>query len=226
MWIGGATMWRTSVATAPTLPGTIWTAASNFLGARVSAIGVSPLDSNRVYAGTQAVGGNAPASGAVWTTAVGSTSTSATAWTSSKPRPGINYLSSVTPDPVAAGTVYATISTFNDGTGSGHVFKSTNFGASWTNIDGAGATGIPDVPVFTMAVDPLNNQRLYVGTDLGVFVSLNGGATWSRENTGFANVTTYMLKIKGRTLYAFTHGRSAFRVPLDATPSASAKTGR
>jgi hypothetical protein len=80
--------------------------------------------------------------------------------------------------------------------------------------------------LFTMAIDPLNNQRLYVGTDLGVFVSLNGGATWSRENTGFANVTTYMLKIKGRTLYAFTHGRSAFRVPLDATPSASAKTGR
>jgi hypothetical protein len=226
MWIGGATMWRTSVATAATLPATIWSPASNFFSSRVSAIAVSPLDSNRVYAGTQAIGGNAAVSGVVWTTGIGGTSTASTAWTGSKPRPGINYVSSVTPDPVTIGTVYATVSTFNDGTGSGHVFKSTNFGATWANIDGSGATGIPDVPVFTMAIDPLNNQRLYVGTDLGVFVSLNGGATWLRENTGFANVTTYMLKIKGRMLYAFTHGRSAFRVPLDATPSGTSKTGR
>ncbi len=219
MWIGGATMWRASAATAVPLPATVWTAASNFFGARTSAIAVSPLDSNRVYAGTQAIGGDAAVSGVVRTTGTAGTATSATVWTTSKPRPGINYVSSVTPDPVAPATVYATISTFNDATGSGHVFKSTNFGATWTNIDGTGATGIPDVPVFTMAIDPLNNQRLYVGTDLGVFVSLNGGATWSRENTGFANVTTYMLKIKGRMLYAFTHGRSVFRVPLDATPS-------
>jgi hypothetical protein len=219
MWIGGATLWRTSVATANPLPATIWSAASNFFSARVSAIAVSPLDSNRVYAGTQAVGGNAGVSGVVRTTGIAGTSTGATVWSTSKPRPGINYVSSVTADPVAPATVYATISTFNDATGSGHVFKSTDFGATWTNIDGSGATGIPDVPVFTMAIDPLNNQRLYVGTDLGVFVSLNGGATWSRENTGFANVTTYMLKIKGRVLYAFTHGRSAFRVPLDAAPA-------
>jgi hypothetical protein len=226
MWAGGASLWRTSVANAAALPAQIWTPASSFLGSRVSAIAVSPLDSNRVYAGTQAIGGNAAVSGVVWTTGIAGTSTNATVWASSKPRPGINYLSSVTPDPVTPGTVYATISTFNDATGSGHVFRSTDFGATWTNIDGVGATGIPDVPVLTMAIDPLNNQRLYAGTDLGVFVSVNGGATWARENTGFANVVVYMLKIKGRTLYAFTHGRSVFRVPLDATPAAKVTAAR
>jgi photosystem II stability/assembly factor-like uncharacterized protein len=225
MWIGGASLWRTSVATAAALPAAIWSPASSFLSARVSAIAVSPLNSERVYAGTQAVT-SAAASGVVWTTGASSATTAATVWASSKPRPGVNYVSWIAADPVAPGTVYATISTFNDGTGSGHVFRSTDFGATWANIDGSGATGIPDVPALTIAVDPLNNQRLYVGTDVGVFVSLNGGATWARENTGFANVSVEALKIKGRSLYAFTHGRSAFRVALDAPPSATSKTGR
>jgi len=85
------------------------------------------------------------------------------------------------------------------------------------NIDGTGATAIPDVPVHTIVVDPLDNQRLYVGTDIGVFVSIDGGANWARENTGFANVIVAKLTIKNtapRYIYAFTHGRSLFRAPL------------
>ncbi len=217
MWTGGARLWRTAQATANPTVGNIWINASQFLSARVSAVAVSPLSSDRVYAGTQAITGNAAISGVVYTTGAGTTATSATVWTGSKPRPGINYVSWVTPDPVSASTVYATISTFNDATGSGHVFKSTDFGATWTNIDGAGATGIPDVPVHTIVVDPANTQRLYVGTDIGVFVSLDGGANWARENTGFANVIVEALVIKNtapRYIYAFTHGRSVFRAPL------------
>src|SRR5207237_9201576 len=57
---------------------------------------------------------------------------------------------------------------------------------------------------------------LYVGTDLGVFVSTDGGATWAVENTGFANVITESLAlntVSGTTmLFAFTHGRGAWRV--------------
>lgn len=217
MWIGGARLWRTTAATAAVLPSPIWTQSSQFLSARVSAIAVAPQSSDRVYAGTQAISGNAAVSGVVYTTGAGTAATSATVWTGSKPRPGINYVSWITPDPVTAGTVYATISTFNDVSGSGHVFKSTDFGATWTNIDGSGATGIPDVPAHTIVVDPTNNQRLYVGTDIGLFVSVDGGANWARENTGFANVIIEALSIKSdapRYLYAYTHGRSVFRAPL------------
>ena len=113
--------------------------------------------------------------------------------------------------------MYATVSTFNNGPNVGHVFKSTNFGATWTNIDGSGTTGIPDVPVHSILVDPDNTQRLYLGTDIGVFVSLDGGANWARENTGFANVITEALGLNQvgpqKYIYAFTHGRSVFRVP-------------
>ena len=63
-------------------------------------------------------------------------------------------------------------------------------------------------------VDLTNSNILYVATDVGVFVSLDGGASWNRENTGFANVIADALIIQGNFLYAFTHGRSAWRVPM------------
>jgi hypothetical protein len=60
---------------------------------------------------------------------------------------------------------------------------------------------------------------LFLGTDLGVFVSTTGGQQWSIENTGFANVVTESLAVATgeggtRWLFAFTHGRGAWRVKL------------
>ena len=54
-----------------------------------------------------------------------------------------------------------------------------------------------------------------VGSALfGVFVTIDGGGTWMRENTGFANVVTEHLEVSNGRLFAFTHGRSAWSVPL------------
>ena len=211
MWTAGATPWRTDAATAIPLPAAIWQKAGQFAGFRIGAIAVSPVSSDRVYYGT--IG-----QGKVWTTNAGTTATASTVWTSGQPRSGSSYVSWIEPDPVDVNTVYATISTFNTGTSVGHVFKSIDAGATWASIDGSGATALPDVPALSMAIDPTNNQRLYVGTDLGVFVSTDGGANWARENTGFANVSVETLVIKNvgaaRYIYAFTHGRSVFRALL------------
>lgn len=215
MWIGGARAWRTAKANDNPVVGSIWTQASVFLGVRIGAIAVSPLDSNRVYLGSGTGGG--AVNGTVFTTGIAGTATGATVWSSSKPRADSNYISWISADPVDAATVYATVSTFNSGSATGHVFKSTNFGATWSNIDGSGATGIPDVPAHSIVIDPNNTQRLYVGTDIGVFVSIDGGANWARENTGFANVIVESLVIKNtapRYVYAYTHGRSVFRALL------------
>jgi hypothetical protein len=155
--------------------------------------------------------------GRVFTTANALTSTSSTVWTFSKPRPDANVVSWLAVHPTQPGTVYATVSTFNSASGQGHVFRSTDFGATWVRVDGSGATGIPDVPVHALVIDPNDTNRLYVGSDIGVFVSLDAGATWARENTGFANVIVEALSIKNdapRYLYAYTHGRSAYRVAL------------
>ena len=97
------------------------------------------------------------------------------------------------------------------------VYKSVNGGASWAPIVGTGATALPALPVHTIVVDPTNTQRLYVGTDAGVFTSIDGGLNWYKEVTGFANVVTESLGINTtgtKRLFAFTHGRSAWRVDL------------
>ena len=210
MYTGGAYVWRSIQATANPTVGNIWVRASAFLAQRATAWAVAPTDSNVVYVGGQ--------NGSVWRNTAALSATSTTVWASSNPRPDNNYVSWVAVDPLIKTTVYATVSTFNSGTGTGHVFKSIDGGVTWSNIDGSGATGIPDIPVHTIAIDPANTQRLYIGSDIGVFVSIDGGATWNRENTGFANVSTYSMKVLStggsRYLYAFTHGRGAWRVLL------------
>ena len=212
MWIAGAFMWRADGAANAVPPNPYWTRASPFLGARVGAIAVAPSDSNRVYAGTGT--GGAAVNGTVFTTNIGLTAIGTTVWSGSKPRADQNYVSWIAVHPTAPLTAWATVSTFNAGANTGHVFKTINGGTSWTNIDGSGATGVPDVPVHCVVVVPSDTNRIYIGTDIGVFVTLDGGLTWNRENTGFANVSIYSMKIESGFLYAFTHGRSVWRVAL------------
>lgn len=69
-------------------------------------------------------------------------------------------------------------------------------------------------------VDPSVQGRIFLGTDLGVFVSLDEGLTWATENTGFANAVTESLALRedrdgSFELFAFTHGRGAWKVPLE-----------
>jgi len=73
-------------------------------------------------------------------------------------------------DPSDDSIVYTTFSGF----GTGHVFKTTDFGTNWSAID----TGLPDVPTNTIAIDPMNVDDVYVGNDLGVYYSDNGGTSW------------------------------------------------
>ncbi|MBI3932323.1 MAG: hypothetical protein HY317_02815 [Acidobacteria bacterium] len=130
-------------------------------------------------------------------------------WASAQPV--FAYLSSLAFDPYDRNTAYATYSTF----GVTHVFKSTDAGATWNPF----ATGLPDIPAHSIIVDPTDTSRLYAGTDLGVFV-WTGGPSWAVENTGYANVITEHLVVNGANLYAFTHGRGAWRVSLRSTQTA------
>ncbi|MGH9843421.1 MAG: BACON domain-containing protein [Blastocatellia bacterium] len=124
------------------------------------------------------------------------------------------YVSGLAFDPHNKNIAYATVSTF----GGKHVWRSPDAGVTWTSIDGQGQTAFPDIPAHCIVVDPTNTARLYVGSDLGVFVSGDGGANWAVEHTGFPNTIVESLAINTvngvSSLYAFTHGRGAFRIPL------------
>jgi uncharacterized protein (TIGR03437 family) len=202
LWTGGAYLWRTTNGAVN------WTQASALTAGDglVSAIAVAPTDANFVLAGmTQ---------GEILRTNIGLTTDYNTSWSFARPRSG--FVSWLNFDPTNKNIAYATYSSFNSSSTDRHIYKSTDAGATWTGIDGSGTTGIPDIPVHCLVVDPANTSRLYAGTDLGVFVSTDGGATWAVENTGFANVVTESLAlnvVQGATsLFAFTHGRGAWRV--------------
>ena len=210
LWTGGKFMWRTDDAASS------WSqASSGVLGGTVSAIAIAESDSNYVLAGTgRRFTGDI--GGFIHRTNTALTSSASSEWPSVQPRSG--FVSWLTFDPNNVNVAYATYSTF----GGTHVWKSSDAGASWAGIDGTGSASIPDVPVHTIVVDPTNSQTLYVGTDIGVFVSLDGGASWARENTGFANTVVESLAFgsvgSNLHLFAFTHGRGAWRVQLGPAP--------
>jgi len=200
LWTGGYYLWRTTDGA------TSWNQASKLTtgNGSVSAIGIAPTNPNHVLAGMS--------DGYILRSSMGLTSNASTEWAFTRPRTG--YVSSITFDPTNANIAYATYSTF----GGTHVWKSTNAGRTWQGIDGSGSGRIPDLPVHIIVVDPANPSRLFIGTDLGVFVSTNGGVRWAVENTGFANVITEALSV-GKVgsvphLFAFTHGRGTWRVPV------------
>jgi hypothetical protein len=199
LWTGGAYLWRTTNSAAN------WNRASDFLEVRVSAVASSPVDGNSVAAGTT--------DGCIRTTNVGLSATGTTTWPVTCPRSG--YVSSVAWDPSMQETLYATYSTFGGGA---HVWKSIDNGANWSPIDGSGLGALPDIPVHSIVIHPTDSLQLYIGTDIGVFSSTDGGTTWAVENTGFANVITEILAIDDTSsrIFAFTHGRGAWRVPLPA----------
>jgi photosystem II stability/assembly factor-like uncharacterized protein len=133
-------------------------------------------------------------------------------FTTTQPREG--WVTSIAVD-ADSGAVYATYGNF----GGAHVFRTIDGGQTWRSLDGSGPTGLPDIPVHSIVVDPNDRQRLYLGTDLGVMVSVDGGETWMTEETGFGPAVTMWLSLirtpAGQTqLFAFTHGRGAWRVTL------------
>ena len=171
----------------------------------MSALAVAPGNSDQVLAGTSF--------GDIFRSDIGTLAEGDTVWPSTRPRSG--WVSWLAFDPKRADVAYATYARF----GGNHVWKTENGGASWRPLDGIGPGRLPNIPAHSLVVDPRDTARIYVGTDLGVFVSLDGGASWAVENTGYAAVVTESLALAtnpGGTpyLFAFTHGRGAWRVPL------------
>ena len=100
----------------------------------------------------------------------------------------------------------------------GHVFKTTDAGASWTDISG----NLPDNPVNSITLDPSYPNTLYAATDVGPFVTYNGGATWSALGTGFPIVAVDQIDMNPsqtpRLIAAGTHGRGGWALADSSAP--------
>jgi hypothetical protein len=99
------------------------------------------------------------------------------------------------------------------GFGVAHVWRSTDGGAHWTNASGSGAATLPDIPVNALVVHHLNGDVVYAATDIGLFRTQDGGATWQTFNDGAPRAFFSGLELRrsSRMLYASTMGRGAYK---------------
>jgi hypothetical protein len=95
-----------------------------------------------------------------------------------------------------------------------YVWKSSNYGQTWTSI----AAGIPVGPVNVIKEDPKNANVLYVGNDVGVYVSLDKGGTWHSLPADLPSTFVHDLVVHPRDdiMVIATHGRGMYA--LDVRP--------
>ena len=129
------------------------------------------------------------------------------------------FIRTVEPSPHDPATLYLAATRYKLDDNAPYLFKTTDYGESWRAI--AGLDGEPALPsddfVRVIRADPACRGVLYVGTETGLYVSLDDGATWRRWRSNFPVTPVYDLKVEGTDLVIATHGRS-FWILDDLTP--------
>jgi photosystem II stability/assembly factor-like uncharacterized protein len=190
-----------------------WTATT-----AINGLAIAPTNASTIYAS---------AGGFIFVT-----TNNGASWTQTDPvvnPPSSLEFRGILVDPTAASVAYVVARGFSDATGGGQVWRTTNFGATWTNISG----NLPDLPCWSIQLNPnaagSADDVLYVGTDSGVYFSTNLGVTWTKMATGLPNVTAQTLDLRTGIgiLGVGTNGRGSWEINLthfQVTASASSVT--
>jgi photosystem II stability/assembly factor-like uncharacterized protein len=122
------------------------------------------------------------------------------------------WVTRVAVDPYDPSIAYVTQSGYKSDSYLPHIHRTTNYGLIWDDISG----NLPQAPVSDVIIDPDLDSTLYVGTDVGVYVTSNLGQTWAPLGTGLSVPVIHDLAFHQgtRSLVAGTHGRSMFRYDL------------
>jgi hypothetical protein len=174
--------------------------------ATIVALDESPIRRGLLYAGTD--------DGNVWMSPDdGGTWTNITARISGVPDG--TYVSRIEPSPHDANRFYVTFDNHRRGDFTPYVFVTDDGGQTFRSISSNLPTGKPDF-VHVIREDPVNPDLLFVGTDVGAYVSFNRGGSWQKFMNGMATVPVHDLKIhpRDRELIAGTHGRSIMIVDI------------
>lgn len=180
--------------------------ASTSIYGNIVALTESPLQEGLLYAGTD--------DGLIHVTTDGGET-----WTRYESFPGVperTYVNQLVASLHDENTVYAVFNNHKSGDFKPYVLKSTDRGASWTSITG-------DLPergsTFTLAEDHVMANLLFVGTEFGLFTSVNGGESWLQLKSGLPTIPVRDLEIQRREsdLVMATFGRG-FYVLDDYSP--------
>lgn len=119
---------------------------------------------------------------------------------------GINYIAVSNTDPNNLWVVFSGYSAGNK------VYHSINGGASWSNVSGS----LPNIPVNTIVYENGSPDRVYIGTDIGVYYRDNNTTDWVFFNDGLPNVMVHELEINYTSLklVAATYGRGIYESDL------------
>jgi hypothetical protein len=200
---GGLALWETTDARAVTTPtsGPRWRTIKAASTSQISAVAIAPSNSDIVWIGyldgTVFRSTNSTAANPAW---------QACGAAGANPLAPRRMCTRVALHPTNPAVAYATFG----GYVADNVWITRDVGMNWAPL----GRSLPAAPVRTLAVHPRHDQFLYVGTEVGVFASEDGGVHWSPTNEGPANVSVDELFWGGEVLYAATHGRGMYRIDL------------
>ena len=172
----------------------------------------SPLDANELWAGTD--DGNVHVTrdgGKTWTKLNANIPNNPEYWVT-RVEASAHY----------PGTSYVSFNGMRRDDFKAYLYKTTDWGKTWTSI----AAGIPDGGVNVIREDHKNPNLLFVGTELGTFASIDGGANWTKFMTGMPTNPAYDMVIHPREneLVVATHGRGIFIADISPLQGMNAQT--
>jgi photosystem II stability/assembly factor-like uncharacterized protein len=125
--------------------------------------------------------------------------------------PAATWVPHVEPSRHDAATTYVVFDNHRRGDWKTYVYRTTDYGRSWRSIAGPGIDGYAHV----IEEDPVSPSLLWVGTEFGLFFTLDGGRTWEKwTHGGFPTVPVHAVETQPRehALVVGTHGRAAWVV--------------
>ena len=107
-----------------------------------------------------------------------------------------------------ASTAYVTSTGYRHDDPKPLVWKTADYGNTWTSVAG----NLPNEPINVIREDRENPNLLFVGTDFGVYTSLDGGKSWNRIKNGITTNPVHDMHIhpRERELIVGTHGRGFY----------------
>jgi photosystem II stability/assembly factor-like uncharacterized protein len=164
----------------------------------LTTISESPLAAGLIWVGTD--------DGKVWVTKDhGGKWTDLTQALSLAGAPVDRWVSRVFASPHDAGTAFVSKNGFRNDDFTPYLYKTTDYGATWTAIK----ANLPTGAINVVVQDRKNKSLLFVGTDMGVFVSIDGASSWTRFKSNLPTVAVHDLLIHPREndLVLGTYGR-------------------
>ena len=175
--------------------------------ATIVSLAESPVRRGALYAGTD--------DGNVWMSADDGATWNDITGRFQRLVPDGTYVSRIEPSHHVAGRVYITFDNHRRGDFTPYVLVSDDDARTFRLITNGLPTGKPDF-AHVVREDKVNPNLLFVGTDVGAYVSLNRGESWQRFMNGLPTVPVHDLQIHPRDgeLIAGTHGRSIWIVDI------------